>query len=123
MKCMICGKSLYENIDFRTLFKLNYTTHIECDIIYDVEVKTEIIPIENNQIEYWYFYHSNLHLNGDYLFLKYGYKFFVLLQNTSDWSVCLYNDASYYFSLPDIDQYLLLKLAVNKLVFFDIYEL
>ena len=116
MYCKICGNHLYEKIDFRILFRINYEVHLECEKYLNEEIKVEIIPIDNNIIEFRYLVDKNLEINTDYIFMKKGLDLLKDLEDGDDWSIVFYYDESFEIS-DDLTKYLFLKLASNKIIF------
>lgn len=122
MYCRICAKHLYENIDFGNIFKWNNHTHFECEKYIVDKWKYIMIPIEQNEIKFYYKYDTKkIGFNYEYLWSRTMWYPLSELSNNEDWSIAYFYEENQYDLVEDIGKYLLLKLAKNKLIFISLF--
>jgi len=122
MKCRVCDKDLFVELDFRSLFLWNYTIHEDCKRQLNQLMKVNVIPIENNTIKWIYFFEKKEELNEEYVemfLIGKGLKYCV---DNRDWSITNWMTLDEYFELDDITQYLYLKLGDQSFVFLSLYQ-
>jgi hypothetical protein len=122
MECRICGKELYDKIDFRTVFKMNFKTHIRCDEYLKVESQYECFPILDLMVEYNYFFLFQQDIIGDYIELFTVGKVLKRILCESNWSIILWMSISDFTTLPNTTQYLFWKLGKNEIKFVSLYR-
>lgn len=122
MYCKICGNHLYEELDIRVLFKWKYYIHLNCEVYKFYDLKTEIIPIENNIIEFVYLLEEEMKIIEENLFFFYGFKYFDYLLKKEDWSIAFWYEKMEYDNLPDMDKYLFFKLSNYKIIYMSLYS-
>jgi len=121
MFCQICGKHLYEKISFNTLFLLNYNVHEKCKNLLQEEVKTLIIPIDSNEIEFMYIFQEKAYLNYKYLHFHVAHKLYEKVIGFKDWSVVFWYDD--FDILTSEELQMLLHFGKKKIIFLSMKEL
>ena len=124
MNCKVCQKNLYNEIDWRNLFKWNYYIHPDCKKMCDIDWKYEVIPIESNEIYFYYIFDKkSIEYDDEFLLFYGGLENLINSLNNLEWSIIFWYENSDYVELDNIAKYLLLKLAVGKIVFISMYRL
>ena len=124
MNCKVCQKNLYNEIDWRNLFKRNYYIHPDCEKMCDIDWKNEVIPIESNEIYFYYIFDKkSIEYDDEFLLFYGGLENLINSLNNLEWSIIFWYENSDYVELDNIAKYLLLKLAVGKIVFISMYRL
>lgn len=121
MKCKVCNKDLFIELDFRSLFQLNYFIHQGCKKLLEREIVSEVIPIENNTIEWISFLDKKEKLNEDYMelfLIGIGLQY---CMESKGWSIINWMTMDEYHSLNDLTQYLYLKLGDQSFIFLSLY--
>ena len=73
MRCLLCNKSLYEQINFHNIFKLNYVVHTACMKYHELENKWITFPLRDKVINmYAVFKYYDDKMNEEALFKHYG---------------------------------------------------
>lgn len=122
MYCKVCGKHLYEHVDFRNLFKWNYYWHIDCDKYLNKEWDYEVIPIDNNEIHFYYLFDKIQPLiNDDFVILLNGNNLFKIMEDSVKWSMIIYYELSTFDLMDELSMYLLYSLSKETIVFIGIY--
>lgn len=122
MKCKVCNKELFIELDFRTIFKMNYKIHESCKRYLNVSVQSENIPIENNTITLLYFFDYFNNLNHDFLESRLMIKAFEYCLKSTWWSTILWMTLDEYRNLDAMTQYLILKLNDQSIVFLNVFR-
>ena len=117
MKCKVCNKDLYNELDYRTLFRWKYTIHESCRIELNIDVKVEAIPIENNTILSLYFYDYPVAINSDYMEMRLFEKALRFCLENKGWSIVFWMPLNAFQDLDAITQYFMIKLSDQSLVF------
>ena len=121
MKCRVCNKDLFIELDFRSLFKMDYTIHESCKKKFRNGIKIEVIPIENNTIKWITFFDKKESLNDSFMeFFLIG-KGLLYCMNNTEWSIVNWMTLDEYFCMNDMTQYLYLKLGDQSFVFLSLY--
>ncbi|MBN2604480.1 MAG: hypothetical protein JXR62_01495 [Bacilli bacterium] len=121
--CKLCGKSLYEKMNFTILFKKGLQCHNDCIKKLDFDHESSLIPIDYNMIIYDCLLAKEFHyLNEPFLVLNY---FGVLMQKyleATKQSMMLYLD-------EELEQYIMtqnlevvFKLSNNPIILLSILE-
>ena len=121
MNCRVCKKSLFVELDFRTLFKINYTIHESCRSVLETDMNLEVIPIQNNTIKWIYFFNKVADFDYDYIelfIIAKGLKY--CIENT-EWSIVVWMTFEEFKNYSDITQYLFLKLGDQSIVFLNLF--
>jgi len=121
MKCKVCSKDLFIELDFRSLFQLNYAIHEGCKKHLERKMVTEVIPIENNTIEWISFLEKKEKLNEEFLELFLIGKGLQYCIDNKGWSIVNWMTIDEYYSLDDLTQYLYLKLGDQSFIFLSLY--
>jgi len=122
MKCKVCNKDLFVELDFRSLFRLNYKIHQACKKHLEYDVKIHVIPIESNTIEWIYFLEQKELIQESFLeFFLIGKGLLYCINNTG-WSIINWMTLKEYYDLDIMTQYLYLKLGEKAFVFLSLYE-
>jgi hypothetical protein len=122
MKCKVCNKDVMIELDFRTLFKLEYSIHESCNKKLELDILIDVIPIENNIVNWIYFFEEKNDLNYSFLeFYLIGKGIQYCLNNT-EWSIVVWMTSDEYFELEKLSQFLLLNLADQSIVFLSLFR-
>jgi len=122
MRCKVCNKDLFVEIDYRTLFKLKYSIHESCNKKLKLDILMDVFPIENNTIKWIYFFEYKNDYNSIFLELYLIGKGLNYCINNKEWSIVLWMTTEEYFELESYSQYLLLKLADQTIVFLSLFR-
>ena len=122
MRCKVCKKELFVELDYRTLFKLNYTIHESCKKLLEEEMKIEVIPIENNTIKWIYFFDSNIDICSQFVELYLIGKGMEYCIVNREWSIINWMTSDEYHLLDELTKYLFLKLGDQSLVFLSLFR-
>lgn len=121
MFCKICGKHLYEKIDFYNLFRWKYEIHQSCQIYLEYEVIDDVIPISSKMVHFMCVFEKNIELNEEYVLLNYGKKLYEKISENTSWSIIFFNDNHLFLEMESIDLYLLLNLCDKDLIVISLY--
>lgn len=116
--CKICGKSLYINITFENMFKIDYNIHSECLNKLSFNEEAEVIPIESNTIIYDYVFNElKSDFNKEYLEFNYLIKVMLKHINNHEWSMMIIYDELVHNFIENHNPYLLINLSKYPLLF------
>ena len=123
MKCKVCNKDLFVELDFRTLFLPNYKVHESCRRQINEELKTEVIPIENNTIVWHSFFDKAIDIQEEYVEMMLMGKALLFCMENQEWSIVLWMTYDEYNQLDKYTQFFLLKLGDQSIVFLSLFSI
>lgn len=120
MNCKICNKNLYKSITIQSIFtKTNI--HTDCQKLFKLNPKIEVIPIKNNSIHFSYFFDYSHELNYEYLYKRLLIKSLLSIEDADDWSIIFLYEKEEYEKLSDEAKYLLLHFGHNPILFISMF--
>lgn len=112
INCKICGNSLYQSINFKNMFKMNYEVHDTCLNNLTFNYEEEAIPIQSNMIILDYaFERINLDYDEDYLWQSFFGKVLLRQIKSKRWSMIIILDEMVDNFIHKHNPYLLFNLS------------